>query len=100
MTSKGSRSFMVGKLLELRTAHEYTQEQICGLTGISYNTYRGYEYGDTFPKKEAIIILAKIYGMLPGELFQLLIDGDVIGYPRQRDLKAELDTYRRWRDKA
>ena len=87
-------------LNDLRAAHEYTQEQVVELTGIPYNTYRRYEYGDTFPKKDAIVALSELYNMLPGELFQLLIDGDVIGYPRQKKLDAELDAYRRWRERA
>lgn len=61
-------------LQDLRIAHDLTQEDIVRLTNIPYNTYRRYEYGDTFPKKEAIIALAKLYNMRPGELFENLID--------------------------
>ena len=60
-------------LSDLRASHDYTQEDIVRLTNIPYNTYRRYEYGDTFPKKDAIIALAKLYGMTPGELFNILI---------------------------
>ena len=60
-------------LTDLRTSHNLTQEQIVTLTSIPYNTYRHYEYGDTFPKKDAIIALAKLYNMRPGELFEMLI---------------------------
>ena len=85
-------------LSDLRISHDLTQEDIVKCTGIPYNTYRRYEYCDTFPKRDAIIALADLYNMLPGELFQLLIDGDVIGYPREKELMDELDAYRRWRD--
>lgn len=87
-------------LQDLRVSHDLTQEQVVKLTGIPYNTYRRYEYGGSFPKADAIVALADLYNMLPGELFQLHIDGDVIGYPRQKELDAELDAYRRWRERA
>ncbi len=60
-------------LQDLRTQHSLTQEDIVKRTGIPYNTYRHYEYGDTFPKKDALIALAKLYGMSPGQLLDLLI---------------------------
>ena len=56
-------------LLDLRNAHSLTQKELCRLTGLPYNTYRHYEYGDTFPGKKEMIALAKLYGMSPGELF-------------------------------
>lgn len=60
-------------LLDLRIAHQLTQEQICKLTGIPYNTYRRYEYGEREPKWAPLSKLAKLYGMSPGELLNLLI---------------------------
>ncbi len=60
-------------LQDLRTQHSLTQEDIVKRTGIPYNTYRHYEYGDTFPKKDALIALAKLYNMTPGQLLDLLI---------------------------
>lgn len=63
----------MGNLGTLREQHKLTQDQLVSLTGIPYNTYRHYEYGDTFPKKDAIIALAKLYSMRPGELFEMLI---------------------------
>ena len=85
-------------LSDLRFQHNLTQEEVCTRCNLPYNTYRRYEYGDTFPKRDAIVALADLYNMLPGELFQLLIDGDVIGYPREKELMDELDAYYRWRD--
>ena len=61
-------------LSDLRTQHDLTQEDIVKRTGIPYNTYRHYEYGDTFPKKDALIALAKLYNMTPGQLLDLLLD--------------------------
>ena len=60
-------------LSDLRTQHDLTQEDIVKRIGIPYNTYRHYEYGDTFPKKDALIALAKLYGMSPGQLLDLLL---------------------------
>ena len=90
----------MSRLSDLRVAHALTQEEVCSRTSLPYNTYRRYEYGDTFPKADAIVALADLYGMLLGELFQLLVDGDVIAYPRQKKLDAELDAYRRWRERT
>ena len=59
-------------LQDLRIAHRLTQEELVRRTAIPYNTYRRYEYGETFPKKDAIIALARLYGMRPGELFDIL----------------------------
>ena len=59
-------------LSDLRTKHKLTQDEVCKRTGIPYNTYRHYEYGDTFPSPKAIVSLAKLYGMPPGELFKQL----------------------------
>ena len=87
-------------LQDLRVSHDLTQRDIVKRTDIPYNTYRHYEYGDQFPSCSAIVALADLYNMLPGELFQLLVDGDVIGYPRQKELDAELDAYRRWRERT
>lgn len=50
-----------------------TQREVSKLTGIPYNTYRRYEYGEREPSFGAIISLAKLYGMRPGELFEMLI---------------------------
>ena len=60
-------------MVELRESHDMTQEEVSHRTGIPYDSYRRYEYGGTFPKKDAIIALAKLYGMTPGELFNILI---------------------------
>ena len=60
-------------LKDLREEHMLTQDEIVKRTGIPYNTYRHYEYGDTFPKKDALIALAKLYGMTPGQLLDLLL---------------------------
>ena len=60
-------------LKDLRTEKQLTQKELCCLTGLPYNTYRHYEYGDTFPGKKEMIALAKLYGMSPGELFDELI---------------------------
>lgn len=60
-------------LQDLRTSHNLTQKALCRLTGLPYNTYRHYEYGDTFPGKKELIAPAKLYGISPGELFDELI---------------------------
>lgn len=60
-------------LQDLRISHNITQEEICKRTGLPYNTYRHYEYGDTFPRKDALIALARLYSMSPGELLDLLL---------------------------
>lgn len=60
-------------LKELREAHNLTQEEVSKRTGIQYDSYRRYEYRKTFPRQDAIIALAKLYGMSPGELFDELI---------------------------
>ena len=59
-------------LSDLRISHKITQEEICKRTGLPYNTYRHYEYGDSFPSPKAIIALAKLYSLAPGELFEML----------------------------
>ena len=59
-------------LSDLRIQRNLTQEDVVSLTGIPYNTYRRYEYGESFPKKDAIIALAKLYGIRPGEMFEIL----------------------------
>ena len=59
-------------LQDLRVSHKLTQEEIVKCTGLPYNTYRHYEYGDTFPSPKAIVSLAKLYDMPPGELFEQL----------------------------
>ena len=58
-------------LRELREGGQLTQEQVSKWTGISYGTYRRYEYGEEFPKKGALIALARLYGMSPGQLLDL-----------------------------
>ena len=84
-------------LSNLRIAHSLTQEQIGKRTAIPYNTYRHYEYGDTFPSHRAIMALAELYSMLPGELFEVLVDPILPAYPGEEDLRAELENYRKWR---
>ena len=59
-------------LKDLREEHNLTQKELCKRTGLPYNTYRHYEYGDTFPSPKAIVSLAKLYDMPPGELFESL----------------------------
>ena len=60
-------------MVELRESRGMTQEEVSHRTGIPYDSYRRYEYGGTFPRKDALIALAKLYGMSPGELFDELI---------------------------
>ena len=60
-------------LRELREEKHITQEQVSKWTAIPYGTYRRYEYGEEFPKKGALIALAKLYGMSPGQLLDLLL---------------------------
>ena len=59
-------------LSDLRIQHNLTQEEIATSTGIAYNTYRRYEYGQAFPSARAIFALAKLYSLAPGELFESL----------------------------
>lgn len=61
-------------LFKLRNKHRITQEEVVvRRTGIPYNTYRHYEYGDTLPKHVAIIALARLYVYpTPGVLFDEL----------------------------
>lgn len=59
-------------LLDLRIQNHITQEEIVKRTGIPYNTYRRYEYGQNFPSAKAIVALARLYSMSPGELFEQL----------------------------
>ncbi len=60
-------------LKELREERKLTQEQVAKYTGIPYGTYRRYEYGEKEPKWNALIVLAKLYGMSPGKLLDLLL---------------------------
>ncbi len=59
-------------LSDLRIQNNLTQEEVAKRTGIAYNTYRRYEYGQAFPSARAICALAKLYGLAPGELFESL----------------------------
>lgn len=59
-------------LQDLRVSHKITQEEIVKCTGIAYNTYRRYEYGQAFPSPKAICSLAHLYGLSPGSLFEQL----------------------------
>ena len=59
-------------LSDLRIQKHITQDEIAKRTGIPYNTYRRYEYGDTFPSPKAIVVLAKVYEIPPGALFEEL----------------------------
>lgn len=59
-------------LHDLRISHSLTQQEVSKRTGISYGSYRRYEYGEEFPKAKAICSLAKVYSMAPGELFESL----------------------------
>ena len=60
-------------LSDLRISHNLTQEEVSKRTGIQYDSYRRYEYRKTFPKPEAIVALARLYGLRPGELFEMLV---------------------------
>ena len=55
--------------------HGLTQEEVSKRTGIPLMSVRRYEYGEREPKWGALIALAKLYGMSPGELLDLLIYG-------------------------
>lgn len=59
-------------LSDFRAEHALTQEEVVARTGIAYNTYRRYEYGESFPSPKAICSLAGVYDMASGELFELL----------------------------
>ena len=59
-------------LKDLREEKNLTQKELCRLTQIPYNTYRRYEYGEREPGFAAIISLARLYHMRPGDLFELL----------------------------
>ena len=59
-------------LKNLREKNNLTQEEVAKRTGIPYNTYRRYEYGQAFPSARAICALAKLYGLAPGVLFESL----------------------------
>ena len=59
-------------LKDLREEKHLTQKELCHLTNIPYNTYRRYEYGEREPGFAAIISLARLYHMRPGDLFELL----------------------------
>ena len=60
-------------LRELRETRKLTQNEVAKRTGIPYGTYRRYEYDEEFPKKGALIALARLYGMSPGQLLDLLL---------------------------
>ena len=60
-------------LKDLREEKHLTQKELCRLTQIPYNTYRRYEYGEREPSFAAIVALARLYGLKPGELFEMLI---------------------------
>ena len=59
-------------LSDLRISQKLTQQEVAKRTGIPYGTYRRYEYGEEFPKSDALVALAKLYGLAPGELFEEL----------------------------
>lgn len=60
-------------LKDLRENKRLTQREVSKLTGIPYNTYRRYEYGEREPSFRVVVALARLYGMSPGELFDELI---------------------------
>ena len=60
-------------LKDLRENKRLTQREVSKLTGIPYNTYRRYEYGEREPSFAAVVALARLYGMSPGELFDKLV---------------------------
>ncbi len=59
-------------LKDLREERGLTQRDVITRTKIPYNTYRRYEYGEREPSFAAIISLARLYHMRPGDLFELL----------------------------
>ena len=59
-------------LSDLRKQQKLTQEEIAKKTGIPYNTYRRYEYGQEFPSARAICALARLYSLSAGEVFEQL----------------------------
>lgn len=67
-------------LKDLRENKRLTQREVSKLTGIPYNTYRRYEYGEREPSFKAIVALARLYGMRPCELFEMLVS-----FPSERN---------------
>ena len=57
---------------DLRIHNKLTQEEVAKNSGIPYNTYRRYEYGQVFPSAKAIVSLAHLYALSPSELFETL----------------------------
>ena len=60
-------------LYNLRMEYGLTQEEVSKRTGIPLMSVRRYEYGEREPKWDALIALAKLYGMSPGQLLNQLI---------------------------
>ena len=59
-------------LADLRITHQWTQREVARRINVSHMTYRRYEYGEEFPKCDALVALAKLCSMPPGELFESL----------------------------
>ena len=57
---------------DMRISHQWTQREVARRINVSHMTYRRYEYGEEFPKSDALVALAKLYSMAPGELFEIL----------------------------
>lgn len=90
----------MGVLKDLREIHHLTQDQVVAVTEIPKMSVRRYEYGERFPKPEALKKLAGIYGLLPGELYSLMIgEGIPDTYPGKEILEQEIKKYKEWKRK-
>ena len=89
------------RLRERRLRHCYTQNDMSEMLGISYHTYRGYEYGKYFPSAEVLYKIAVILNLRCDYLLGLsgIEDaddsrGEAIGYKYWEFLKNELKSRR------
>ena len=60
-------------LEDLRLSYQWTQREVARRINVSHMTYRRYEYGEEFPKRNALVALSKLYHMSPGELLNSMI---------------------------
>lgn len=60
------------KLISFRFHRSVSQEVVCQRCDLPFNTYRHYEYGDTFPSAKAIVALSRLFYLSPGKLFEQL----------------------------
>lgn len=51
------------KIVELRKTHQYTQQDLADLLGVSKSTYIKYERGERKPKYETLFKLSNIFGV-------------------------------------